>query len=122
MKKVLIVEDDPTWAGILGRYVEQLGASSTAVNSPQAAMNALDEQLPDVILLDILLATETGMALLNEMRGYDDLANVPVVVCSSVDGVGLEYLAPFGVRAVLDKVTMQPDDVKNTIKGILNAG
>ena len=122
MKKVLIVEDDPTWADILTRYVEQLGAEAAVVNSPQAAMNALDDNLPDLILLDMLLATETGMALLNELRSYDDLARVPVAVCTNVDGVGLEQLASFGVRAVLDKSSMAPSDVKNTIKGILNAG
>jgi len=122
MKKVLIVEDDPAWAEILSRYAEELGAETSIASSPQSAMNALDDDLPDVVLLDMLLATETGMALLNELRGYDDLAGVPVVVCTNVDGVNLDQLAPFGVRAVLDKSSMDPSDVKNTIKGIFDAG
>lgn len=122
MKKVLIVEDDPTWVGILSRYAEQLGARVSVASSPQAAMNALDDELPDIILLDMLLATETGMALLNELRSHDDLSSFPVVVCTSVDEVSQDQLAPFGVRAVLDKSSMEPTDVKNTLKGILDAG
>ena len=79
MKRVLIVEDDPTWAMLVGKYVRQLDWKSTVVSSPQAAMDALDTQPVDVIVLDMLLAVETGMALLNEIRSYDDLATIPIV-------------------------------------------
>lgn len=115
MSRVLIVEDNPTWMGILKRYCERAGFEVVEAVSPQAAMDALDETAIDVLLLDMLLATETGMALLNEMRSFDDLATIPIVVCTSVSGMTEEQLAPFGVRAVLDKTTCRPDDIRQAL-------
>ena len=59
----------------------------------------------------MLLAGETGMALLNELQSHEDLARLPVVVCSNVV-LDLDQLRSFGVRAVLDKARMTPDDVR----------
>ena len=111
MKRVLIVEDDPVWAGLLRQYCEGAGFLVVEAHSPQEAMDRLDENEVDVILLDMLLVAETGMALLNEMRSYMDLAQIPVVVCSSSPVIEPELLAPFGVKVALDKATMEPADV-----------
>lgn len=117
MKRLLLVEDDPMWAEVLTRYAEKDGWLVTVAHSPQQAMDALDEAGFDAIMLDMLLAAETGMALLNELRGYDDTAGVPVVVCTNVAGLKLEQLAPFGVRALLDKASLTESDVRYALKG-----
>ena len=83
-------------------------------------MDALDEQLVDVIVLDMLLAVETGMALLNELRGYDDLAAIPVVVFTSMSDLTLEVLSSYGVRAVLEKATATPEDVVQALREVTN--
>ena len=114
--RLLLVEDDPMWAEILTRYAAKDDWTVQMVRSPQQAMDAIDEAVPEVIMLDMLLAAETGMALLNELRGYDDTAKVPVVVCTSVAGLEIEQLAPFGVRALLDKATLTEDDVRYALR------
>ena len=120
MKRILIVEDNPIWSKILVDYCSQLGFGTVVVNSPQTAMDALDEFRPVVIILDMLLATETGMALLGEMRGYEDLSDVPIIVCSSVSGIDLERLRSFGVKYVFDKAIVEPIDIKSAIRSILD--
>ena len=119
MKRVLIVEDDPVWAGILARYCQKEGFATTYARSPQEAMDQLDAGAIDVVLLDMLLAVETGVALLNELRGYDDLAQMPIIVCTSSPAVSLDMLAPFGVRALLDKATMEPADIGIALRGMV---
>lgn len=108
MKRALIVEDDPVWANIFERYARQVKFEPKLVNSPQLAMDALDENTYDVIVLDMLLLSETGMALLNEIRSYSDIANIPIIVCTNVDGLTLEQLRPFGVRDLFDKSKLEP--------------
>lgn len=120
MKRALVVEDDPVWASVIGQYCKSSDLDVTIVNSPQAAMDSMDELPPDIIIADMLLATETGMALLNEMRGYDDLSNIPIIVCTSVENLTIDQLAPFGVREVINKSTMQPDDLKGALRRVLN--
>ena len=119
MKRVLIVEDDPTWAMLVGKYVRQLDWKSAVVSSPQAAMDVLDTQPVDVIVLDMLLAVETGMALLNEIRSYDDLATIPIVAFTNMNTVSLASLRRYGVQALLDKATVTPEEVQHTLKELV---
>ena len=119
MKRVLIVEDDPTWAMLVGKYVRQLDWEYVVVSSPQAAMDALDTQPVDVIVLDMLLAVETGMALLNEIRSYDDLATIPIVAFTNMNTVSLASLRRYGVQALLDKAAVTPEEVQHTLKELV---
>ena len=111
MKKLLIVEDDKNWADILCGYAAAVGADTRVVVSGGQAMEMIDNWRPDAIVLDMLLAGETAVALLNELRSHADLARLPIVVCSSAD-VNLEDLRPFGVTALLDKAAMRPDEAR----------
>lgn len=118
MKRVLIIEDDVSWQKILNHYVDEVGAEYRCVVSAGQAMEMIDEWHPDALILDMLLASETGMALLNEMKSYNDLAKLPVLICSSV-AFQADELASFRVARVFDKSTMLPDDIKTGIKEAL---
>lgn len=119
MKKLLIVEDDKNWADILCRYAAAVGAEARTVVSGGQAMEIIDDWRPDAIVLDMLLAGETAVALLNELRSHADLARLPIVVCSSAD-VNLEDLRPFGVTALLDKASMRPDEARAIFSEVLD--
>ena len=79
-------------------------------------MDLIDESLPAVIILDMLLAAETGMALLNEVKGYDDLAGVPIIVCSSVGDLDIADLEPYGVVATVDKSMVDPEEMSYLLR------
>ena len=120
MKKVLIVEDDKQWANLFEKYVSdaKVKSESRLAISGSQAIDMVDEWMPDVILLDMLLAGETGMALLNELRSHDDLAKIPVIVCSNIK-FDSGQLDNFNVKTVLDKSTMEPRDVRGALESIL---
>lgn len=121
MKRVLIIEDDAMWAAVLERYASGVDAEVRTVVSGGQAMHIIDSWRPDVLVLDMLLAGETGMALLNELRSHDDLAKLPVILCTSV-GLKLPEVVDFGVVAVLDKAVMKPEDVKLVLREVLYGG
>ena len=115
MKKVLVVEDDPVWSSLLSQYCRQLGLKPICARSPQEAMDRIDVgEKFSCIILDMLLAAETGMALLNELRAYPDLREIPVLVCSSIL-MEIDDLSPFGVNEILNKSTMKPDDLRQML-------
>ena len=118
MKKVLIVEDDPVWAKLMQHYISEAGADSRVVIAPGQALEMIDQWKPDALVLDMLLASETGMALLNELKSHGDLADLPIIVCSNV-GVTSDDMEPFGVRVVLDKSTMTPAQVRQALTEVL---
>lgn len=120
MSRVLIVEDDDWLAAQHQRLLNKAGYET--VVSPHAlnAIVAIDDAKPDAIVLDILLTGNTGFALLHELQSYSDTAQIPVVICSNVvETLKLEELAPYGVKRLVDKATMLPDDIVAAVRGAL---
>lgn len=75
------------------------------------AMDALNDELPDLIYLDILLTGPDGFTFLNELISYSDTAKIPIVIVSSLDFSGKD-LSNYGVVGFLNKDTMTPDEIK----------
>lgn len=117
---VLIVEDEPGWAMLIGGYVESLGYEPIVVRSAQSAIDVLDEGVVRLIVLDMLLAVETGMALLSELRSQVDLSRIPILVCSSLPGLNLKDLSSYGVDGVIDKALTSPVDFKHEIRRLIS--
>ncbi len=65
MKKLLIVEDDKNWADILGKFAADVGAEYRVAVSGGQAIEIIDDWQPDALILDMLLAGETAIALLS---------------------------------------------------------
>ena len=121
MKKLLIVEDDKNWADILGKFAADVGAEYRVAVSGGQAIEIIDDWQPDALILDMLLAGETAIALLNELRSYADLASLPIVVCTNID-VDLKDLRPLGVKAILNKTSMRPNEARAIFREVLNDG
>ncbi len=118
--KVLIVEDDAWQAEQYQRTLAKEGYD-TAI-SPHAidAIDKIDDYKPDVILMDVLLTGSTAFALMNELQSYGDTSKTPIILCSSIgDSLDMENLKQYGVRRILDKGAMHPEDIIAAIRSVL---
>ena len=120
MTQVLLVEDDTLLAR---QFVHSLTLDAYEVRHARHAAEAIvmvDEAVPDVIILDMLLPVASGLALLHELQSYQDTAVIPVVICSSLtEQLSLEELQPYGVRRLIDKTTMRPHDIVASVRAVL---
>lgn len=117
---IYIIEDDPWQAEQLERALIQAGFTTQRFTNGIEAMVAIDAARPDCIVLDMLLAGTTGVTLLHELQSYSDTGTIPVVLCSSLaETLRLENLALYGVRRILDKTTMYPDDVITAVRSVV---
>ena len=121
MKKLLIVEDDKNWADILGKFATDVGTEYRVAVSGDQAIEIIDDWQPDALILDMLLTGETAIALLNELRSYADLVSLPIVVCTNID-VKMDDLRPLGVKAILNKTSMRPNEARAIFREVLNDG
>jgi CheY-like chemotaxis protein len=117
---ILVVEDDVWFAEQHLRTLQGAGFKAKHVTDGIAAIQALDESLPDVIVLDIFLPGPNAFVLLHEMQSYADLSALPVIICTgSVPAIHKNVLAAYGVTSILDKAVMQPDDLVAAVRRVL---
>ena len=110
--RILVVDDDPDLRELLATYLGSNGFAVTSANDGRAMWAALEDGMPDVIVLDLMLPGEDGLALTRALRVK---SSVPILMLSArgeeLDRViGLEvgaddYLAkPFGPRELLARL------------------
>ncbi len=117
---ILIVEDDVWTAEQHIRTLEAAGFKASYVTSALEAMEQIDTHPPRLIVLDFLLTGQNAFTLLHELRSHTDLAGIPIILCTnSADALAEEDVAVYGVRRVLDKAAMQPDDLVAAVKKAL---
>ena len=110
---IFIIEDDLGWESYYRRILK--GQNLQFFQDGVAAIDAMDlEEPPKLVILDILLTGPTGFAVLNEMRSYPELMNVPVLIVSSVV-LPNDVASKYGVVAALDKGAMKPDDLLEVV-------
>jgi two-component system, OmpR family, phosphate regulon response regulator OmpR len=112
MKKMLLVDDDTKLQDLLGTYLEAYGFTVRSLLSGMKIMEAIAEDKPDIIILDIMLPGKDGLEVLKEIRSSH---TVPVIMLTARGDdtdriVGLElgaddYLAkPFNPRELLARM------------------
>ncbi len=83
--RALIIEDDPTAAGILVRYLAELQVTGFVHARAEGAVEAVLRMQPDVVLLDIYLPDDSGWVVLTRLKEHPETRDTPVVVISIVD-------------------------------------
>lgn len=117
---VLIVEDDPWLAEQQERVLIKAGYKTSVSPHAEAAIDAIDDVHPDVIILDMLLTGSTAFALMHELQSYGDTGAIPIILCTNLAAdIKLEDVKPYGVRRILDKTVMAPDDVVTAVRSVL---
>ncbi len=115
LANILIVEDDPAQIRLYSKALR--GYRLTCVNNGSAALEQLDRQLPDVILLDHVLADgEYGTEFLPKLK--DAAAHVPVIMISGTLDIKGRLAALQGSRSA-HYVIEKPVDVielQNTVQ------
>lgn len=113
--KVFIIEDDPIMAECLaGALIPQENYQIQAFTNALSAVSALDTELPDLILLDVLLNGPDGFTFLNEIISYQDTSRIPVIIVSSLD-LSHYNLSHYGVAEILSKETMTPSSILGAV-------
>ncbi len=97
MGRFLIVEDDDTLRDGFGSVLRLEGHDvRTAVNGRQALMMMDGEWLPDAIFLDLTMPVMSGWEFRDAQRGDPRLRDIPIIVLSGAEAVGVDALEPYG--------------------------
>ena len=122
--KILLIEDDHWLAESYQQILLASGFECQVVSEAELAMRVIDESPPDVIVADVLLGDHTVVPLLHELQTYEDTRKTPVILCTAINTAGSDLtkqLHSYGVVAVLDKSTLTPELLLNTVREYTHA-
>ena len=77
---ILIVEDEPNIAEVVSLYLRRAGFQVKLADDGLSAMASLEEELPDLVILDLMLPGVDGLALARWLRGRSD---VPIIMLTA---------------------------------------
>jgi DNA-binding response OmpR family regulator len=111
-KQILIVEDEPSLAEVTGLYLKRAGFQVQIAHDGKQAMSILEKQIPDFVIMDIMLPEIDGISLTRWLR---DRSDVPIIMVTArreeVDRIaGLEMGAddyvvkPFSPQELVSRV------------------
>ena len=112
---IYIVEDDRNIQEIELFALKNSGYHATGFDTAKDFYKALNEKLPELILLDIMLPDEDGLSILKRLRTRADTQKIPVILVTAktseidkvkgLDGGADDYIAkPFGVMEMIARV------------------
>ena len=86
MARILIVDDDELSARAVKRTLEVAGNHDvTMAHDGEAGLIAARSDIPDLILLDILMPKMDGYEVLKELKSTKETYNIPVIILSAVN-------------------------------------
>lgn len=112
---IYCVEDDAGIRDLMVYTLNSTGLKATGLADSKELYAALQRELPQMILLDIMLPGEDGISILKHLRASAKTANIPVIMATAksteydkVIGLDLgadDYLAkPFGMMEMVSRV------------------
>ena len=102
---IYCVEDEINIRELLIYTLETTGFSARGCSSGKELRAALREELPDLILLDIMLPGEDGYSILERLKASQETKNIPVIM---VTAKGAEYDKVIGLDSGADDYVTKP--------------
>lgn len=121
-KRIMIVEDDSFVMDIYETKLSQSGFDVILAVNGLEAVKKLEKEadLPDLILLDIIMPYMDGLEVLKKIKGIDKLKNIPVVLLTNLSQKEeIEKGMKLGASDYLIKSHFTPSEVLEKINNYL---
>lgn len=115
MTMIYCVEDDKSIREIEMYTLQSTGFETKGFEDGRSFFEELKEEKPDLILLDVMLPDEDGIAILTKLKKNPDTSDIPVIIASAkgeeydkikgLDTGADDYLAkPFGMMEMISRI------------------
>jgi two-component system alkaline phosphatase synthesis response regulator PhoP len=117
--KILIVEDEFFLRNILEKKLQAEGFDVILASDGVEAVEKTVKEVPDLILLDLILPKKNGFEVLEEIKKDPYLKDIPVIIISNLgQEIDIDRAKKFGVNEYLIKAHTSLDTVVEKIKEI----
>ena len=124
-RTILIVDDDPSLLTLYERMVRSLrpGCHIFAANNGREALDVMERELPNLVLLDLMMPELDGFGVLEAMQAREVTREIPVIILtakilSSDEIARLQH----GVMVILEKGIFTTDEVFKKVETAMLRG
>jgi DNA-binding response OmpR family regulator len=118
-KTVMIIEDEPDAADLFAEMMQLNRYRVLKTYSGTPAMALIEQEKPDLIILDIMMPGVSGLDVLRYLRASADFGGIPVVVVSArVSPDAIAEAMNAGATVYLTK-PVSYTDLKNAVDGLV---
>lgn len=119
LETILLVDDDEFIQDIYATKFGEEGLSVTAVDDGDAALQKLDDQDYDVILLDLIMPGTDGMEMLEAMQAEGMIANNCIIILSNQgQPEDIDEAQEYDIDGYIIKASNVPSEVLEEVKNI----
>lgn len=120
-KKVLLVEDDPFIRDIYQVKFSQEGFEVQAADNGIEALKKMEQFVPNIILLDIIMPYMDGMETLKNIKSKDEWKKIPIIMLTNIsEKEKIAKSEDYGINDYLIKSHFTPSEVVKKVKTLLN--
>ncbi len=112
---IYLLEDDDSIRNFVAYALNNSGMESRGFAQPEQFWTALFQEMPDLVLLDIMLPGEDGMEILKKLRSRQETVQLPVIMLTAksteydrvlgLDSGADDYICkPFGIMELLSRI------------------
>lgn len=127
MKQILIVDDNPSNLTVVKDILKPSYKVASAA-SGKMALQFLEKNVPDLVLLDVLMPEMDGFEVLNRIKEMDRVKDIPVIFMTAdnspdmearcLEAGAVDYIAkPFATRVILSRIerTLEMEELRKNL-------
>ncbi|OGV91715.1 hypothetical protein A2783_02040 [Microgenomates group bacterium RIFCSPHIGHO2_01_FULL_45_11] len=120
MKKILFIEDESALQRAATQVLTEEGYRVYSALDGEAGINLAQKEIPDLILLDLILPKKDGFEVLEALKVDQATQKIPVIILSNLEGSSdVEKALGLGATTYLVKTNYRLNEVVEKIKNLL---
>ena len=124
-KRVLVVDDEPDFAGIVQQNLEKEGCEVEVAYDGDEGLEKIKANPPDAIVLDVMMPGKDGYQVCSELKADERYAGIPVILLTAVAShvTSTRYSHRDGMSTEADDYLAKPasaEQITESIKGLLD--
>lgn len=122
MAKILFVEDDPLIVKIYSTRLTADGYQVLAAENGEEGLRIANKELPDLVVLDIMMPKMDGFAVLEKIRANEKLKEIPILIYSNLtQEEEIARAKKMGATEFITKANVSPTEMVAKIKQYLSS-
>jgi CheY-like chemotaxis protein len=117
---IMLVEDDPVNRELLRQILEKEGWAVTEAENGRVALQLLEKELPEIILLDLMMPEMGGFEMIAELKQRPEWRSLPIVIVTAKDITAEDHLKLKGsVERIFQKGAFSREELLTEVKNLV---